>query len=376
MIPLSPVLALTLLAAASGASDLQAIKDEAVGLYDRGSYREALTSLESLDHAGVIDGPSLYRLYFCQRAAGREDDAAQTLERARQTLESELPTASTLDVPFYLANAYSNLGRATEARDLARGVTAKIESGAMKAPQSGIGLFQVGKLYQDQGRQDDAVAYYKRALASFDLTGGRYLGNARWALRYMGTVAASREDYAGVEAAFEKLGAIGAAEAYDWSALAVARARLGKLVPAAEAWSRAVKLDPANADDARYSAKLAETASTLAPLPTAAPGGAAFRAMGKADLETAMKERAEVARSVQTRATEAMNAKAVGGAAFALPAELRASLGKELREARGQFVAAALEYAMRGLPIRETAFREGYAVRIFQDTDWELPPDP
>ena len=376
MIPLIPVLSLALLAAASGPSDLQTIKDEAVGLYDRGSYREALTSLESLDHAGALDGPSLYRMYFCQRAAGREEEAAQTLERARQTLETELPSSDTLDVPFYLANAYSNLGKAAEARDLARGVTTKLESGAMKVPQSGIGLFQVGKLYQDQGRQDDAVAYYKRAVAALDLTGGRYVGNARWALRYVGTVAAAREDYAGVEAAYEKLGSIGAAEAGDWSALGVARARLGKLNAAAEAWTRAVKLDPANADDARYSAKLAETAAILAPLPATAPGGAAFRAMGKADLEAAMKDRAEITRSVQERAKQAMEAKLVGGPAFPLPAELRTSLDKELREARGQFVAAALEYAMRGLPIRETAFREGYAVRIFQDTDWELPPDP
>ena len=376
MIPLVSLLALTLLAAPTGAGDLQTTLDDAVSLYDRGSYREARTALEGLDHAGAIDGPALYRLYFCQRATGQGEEAAQTLERARQVLETELPSATTLDVPFYLANAYSNLGRAADARDLARGVTAKIESGGMKTPQTGIGLFQVGKLYQDQGRQDDAVSYYKRAIAAFDVTGGRYLGNVRWALRYIGTTAAAHEDYAGVEAALEKLGAVGAAESEDWSALGIARARLGKFAPAAEAWTRAVKLDPANADDARYSAKLAEAASTLAPLPGTAPGGAAFRAMGKADLEATMKERAEVARAVQTRAAEAMSGKTVGGAAFALPAELRASLDKDLRTARGQFVAAALEYAMRGLPIRETAFREGYAVRIFQDADWELPPDP
>ena len=40
------------------------------------------------------------------------------------------------------------------------------------------------------------------------------------------------------------------------------------------------------------------------------------------------------------------------------------------------FVAAGLEYALRGYGIRETAFREGYAVLIFQDRAWELPPDP
>jgi len=220
------------------------------------------------------------------------------------------------------------------------------------------------------------VAYYKRAIAVLDTAGGRYAGNARWALRYVGTVAAARDDYAGAESAYEKLGALGGAEVSDWGSLATARARLGKFLPAAEAWTRAVKLDPANADDARYSAKLAETAATLAPLPASAPGGAAFRAMGRADLEAALLDRAEVARSVQARASEAMNAKLVGGPAFPLPAELRASLDRELRTAHGQFVAAGLEYAMRGLPIRETAFREGYAVRIFQNDDWELPPDP
>jgi len=357
-------------------TDLRAIADEAVRLYERGSYAEARASLESLDHAGLLDGPLLYRLYFCQLAAGRDDEAAGTLERARLALESELASAGTLDVPFYLANAYANLGRAEDARSVAKGATAKIESGASTTPETGIGLFQVGKLYQDQGREAEAIAYYNRAVAALDLKDGRYVGNARWALRYVGNAAVARDDYAASEAAFEKLAAIGEAKAADWTTLGIARARGGKFLPAAEAWKAAVKLDPANADDARYAARLAETAAILAPLPATAPSGAAFRALGQADLEAVLKERGEVVRTVQARAAEEMKPGFEGGPPRALPPDLRRSLEQELRTARGQFVAAGLEYAMRRLPIRETAFHEGYAVRIFQDSEWQLPPDP
>jgi hypothetical protein len=59
-----------------------------------------------------------------------------------------------------------------------------------------------------------------------------------------------------------------------------------------------------------------------------------------------------------------------------LDVTLRVELTKTLDDTRRQFVAAGLEYAMKHYGIRETAFREGYAVLIFQDRAWEVPADP
>ncbi len=80
--------------------------------------------------------------------------------------------------------------------------------------------------------------------------------------------------------------------------------------------------------------------------------------------------------AAQTRVAEAMRPEKDGTQGRALDPKLRTEIARTLRETRQQFTAAGLEYAVRHYGIRETAFREGYAVLIFQDRAWELPPDP
>jgi len=363
-------------AAPADANDLEKVAAEAIRLYDQGAYDEAKIDLEGLAAAGEADGALLYRLFYCERVTGHEDAAQKALERARVALEKELPGATSLEVPFYLANAYANLARAADAQATARAATAKIESGVWKVPESAIGLFQLGKLYQDMGRSADATRYFTKALDGFDLKGGRYASNARWALRYLGNVAFSQGDFGGSEVDFTRLTGLGDALPGDWSALAAARVRLGHYKAAGEAWKASVKLDPAGADDARYGARLADTAAEIAPLPTAAPNGTAFAAMVQADLESVLKDQAAAARAAQVKAAEAIKPAKDGATTRPLTPKLRAELTTQLKTARRVFVAAALEYAVRRLPIRETAFREGYAVLIFQDREWELPADP
>ncbi len=363
-------------AATFAADDMAAIKDAAVRLYDQGNYDEARKTLHDLDNARLLDGPLLYRLFFCEKAAGRTDDATKALERARQALESEIASSASLDVAFYLANTYSNLGRGAEARDVARDMTAKIESGGLAAPTTAIGQFQLGKLYQDQDRQAEASAAYAKAVDGFELAGGRYVGNARWALRYLATGALARADHAAAETALARLVAVGGVEAADWDALATTRARLGKYAQAAEAWKASFKLDRSGGDDQNYASRLAEAAALIAPLPTAAPGGVAFTLMNQSDLQDFLKARAEAVAAAQKRAADAMRPEKDGTQPRALDPKLRAEIARTLREARQQLAAAGLEYAVRHYGIREAAFRDGYAVLIFQDRAWELPPDP
>jgi tetratricopeptide (TPR) repeat protein len=359
-----------------GADDLSAVKESAVRLYDQGNYDEARTSLKQLDDAHALDGPLLYRLFFCEKATGHDDDARKALDRARAALETEIPAARSLEDSFYLANTYTNLGRTEDARKIAHDATAKLESGGTRAPTTAIGQFQLGKLYQDQGRQTEAATAYAKAVETFDLSEGRYGVNLRWALRYLGSSAYTRGDFAASESSLARLTALGGAEAADWDVLAASRVRLGKFVQASEAWRAQVKLDPANADDPRYSARLAETAAALQPLPATAAGGPAFTAMSRTDLEVFLKARSQVAIDAQSRVAEAMQPDKDGGPRRSLDPKLRAELARTLAETRRQFVAAGLEYALRRYGIRETAFREGYAVLIFQDRAWELPPDP
>jgi hypothetical protein len=211
---------------------------------------------------------------------------------------------------------------------------------------------------------------------AFDPSGGRYQGNVRWALRYLGNNAFSRGEFAESEKSFARLTALGAAETVDWDALAASRVRLGTYAGAADAWRSSVKLNPGEADDARYAARLSEVAALIAPLPAAAPGGAAFTSMSQADLEAFLKARSQAVLDAQSRATKGMQPAAEGQPARPLDTKLRAEIGATLLETRKQFVAAGLEYAVRRYGIRETAFREGYAVLIFQDRAWDVPPDP
>jgi tetratricopeptide (TPR) repeat protein len=362
--------------AARGADDLAPVKEDAVRLYDKGSYEEALSTLQQLDAARALDGPMLYRLFFCEKATGHEDDARKVLERAREALEGEVAASHDLESSFYLANSYVNLGRAGDAKAAAHEMTARIESGKSSAPTTAIGLFQVGKLYQDHGRETEATTYYTKAVDGFDVAKGRYAGNVRWALRYLGNAAYARSDFAASDSAFTRLTAAGGAEAADWEALAAARVRLEKYASAAEAWRGSVKADAANADDARYAARLADMAALLTPLPTGPAEGIKFASMTQGDLGSFVKARADAAIAAQTKAAKAMEADEKGAPTQALDPKVRKELAETLKQTRRQFVAGALEYALRHFGVRETAFKEGYAVFIFQDRAWELPQDP
>ena len=368
--------AVALVSAARAADDLVALKEKAVRLYDRGMYDEARRTLEDLDLARAVDGPLLYRLFFCEKATGHTDEARRAIDRARAALETEIASSTSLEVAFYLANTYANLGRSADSQEAARGMTSRIESGKIAAPTSAIGLFQLGKLYEDQSRQKEASAYYAKAVDAFDLKEGRYAGNAAWALRYLGNAAFVRADFEACERALTRRTALGGAETADWNTLAAARARLGKYAPAAEAWKSSIKLDPGNGDDARYAARLADAADLLAPLPKAAPGGAAFTSMSETDLKGFLKTSSEAAMTELARVTEEMGPEHDGALTHRLDPKRRAELARTLLEARQRFVAAGLEYAVRGYGIRDTAFGDGYAVLIFQDGAWALPPDP
>jgi tetratricopeptide (TPR) repeat protein len=356
---LSAALPLLLLAQAAAAFADADLRDRALEAYDAGSCETALPLLAELDAAGEADGPLLYRFYYCQRATGNPG-AGDTLKRARTALEQELPSTKALEVPFYLANVYQNIAKLTDARRLSEETVAKLESGSWPEPTDAAGMFQLGKLYENLEREAEARTWYAKSVAAMPDDAGGLSLYGQWAARYIaeraydgGDFAAAAEQYARITADRPTL--------EDLNRLAIACVRTGDFKGADGAWRAAVRLDPAQGNNARYSSNLAQRATETGGLDPAAPDGRAWAELTPQDLETAMLEQANVVREVRGEEH-----------AGELTAERRQELREKLAGAKRVFVSAAMEYAVRGLPIRETAFTAGYATLIFRQREWVL----
>jgi hypothetical protein len=358
-------LIILLCAGPAGADDdAQDLRSSAFELYDQGRYAEARPLLERLAGDDSVDGVLLYRLYYCQRVAN-DPAARNTLERTRVLLEQELDTAPGLEIPFYLANAYRNAGRVTDARVVAKRTTDRVESGDLAAPADGFDMFRLGKLYADQERQAEAAEWYAKSLEllAADESGGAgpYV---EWAARHLIEQAWKIQDY---ESAADYLALItaGDASAADLDRLAMANCRLERYGEAQAAWQRAEKSHPADANRPRYCWHLAEQAAEIGRLPGKAPDGRPWADLSKEELEQLMLDRSNVVGEAMTE---------VGEATKRVKKKRYKQLQAAIDDARPAFLGAALEYALRGYPIRETAFFGGYAPLIFHSDKWRLPP--
>ena len=188
----------------------------------------------------------------------------------------------------------------------------------------------------------------------------------RWASRYVGDHAYEAREWEVAERAYSRLVEAGetSLEAYD--RLAVARARLGLWDEAGKAWNKGIRLDPANADRARYCEQLVLQARRLGSLSATAPDGRLWLGLSKEELETLMSSQVEVVRTARQEVER------VPGTDY----ERRAALQTGIDAAHAVFIAAALEYALAGYEIRETAFVGGYAPLVFYFDEWSLPPPP
>lgn len=335
---------------------------EAVRLYDAGQYAEALDILEALNHEGGLSGAMLYRLAFARGRVGDAVGKQQAEALALSALETEFETAPTLENGFYLSNAYRNGGRTEDSGRTARLTTDHVEAGEIPSPAAATALFQLAKLYADQGRSELALTWYRKAITAMNEDPERHVAYLRWAHRYCAGVLASGDDPTAAREHLDALGSIGDPTPEDLDRLATVQARMGEYQEAAETWRRAERLNPSNADRPRYCNRLARLAATLESMPTAAPDGKPFKEMSQEELEAAMAREAQVALDAA--------AEAGGGE---ISAERRKELQARMDAAKPQFAAAAMEYALRGLPIRETAFFGGYAPLIFHTNRWTMP---
>lgn len=338
-------------------------KADAVSLYERGRFAEARPLLEQIDAAGNADGPLLYRLAYCQRQAG-DPRAAATQDRAREALENALSSATGLDIPFYLANTYDNLGRKDDARRIAAEATSGVEAEELPRPDNGTRMFQLGKLYADQDLEEQAVEWYTKAIDALTEEGRSRGPYVRWASRFLAERGFRNEDFDSAQKYYGALTASGAGQAVDFDRQAVALVRVGQYKEAAKAWKQAETLNPGQGDRARYCARLAGMASRLE-MPGQAPSGKGWDEFSKEELQALMTDQANQVKSIRTELAGIES----------LTAEDRERLGSALDRIKPVFVAATLEYATRGHSIREAAFFGGFAPLLFQNKQWRIPAE-
>jgi len=352
-----------LLSPAPARAEEPAVRERAIVLYDEGHYAEALPLLERLDAAGEVDGPLLYRLYYCRNQAG-DPRGRDTLRRSIELMEEESSGGTDLEAPFYLSNAYQRVGRLTDMKRVAAATTSRVEQGDLAEPTSAVDMFRLGKLYADQERSEGALNWYRRAVdRSAEPDSELPAAYVAWAARAIAEDARTRGDLAAMESYLSRIAEAGGADMADLDRLAMARVRLGRFADAAEAWRLAGRLDPAQADRARYSGRLAQAASEIESLPTSAPDERPWSALAQEELEQILTERS-------ARARERIAATAEPGQ---YPrGDARAALSVELAEDHAVFVAAGLEYVLRELDIRQAAFSGGYAPMIFHPKRWRL----
>jgi tetratricopeptide (TPR) repeat protein len=365
LVPLFVALSLTGFASSSAAAP--SARAEAVAAYDAGDYASACRILTEMDAAVDLEGTLLYRLFFCKTALGEQASGREALARAATALEGENVPGCPVEVPFYLANAYANLGRPEDARRVASETVLRLETERYE-PKSAMEWFQVGKLAQDAGRNDRAETAYRRAVDGFS-AGSPAPGHERWARRFLGNAASGRADFEAALPEWRRIVALENADRSDLLALATACARTARWEEAAEAWRLAEKIDMQNGSDPRYAAGLARQAAALGGIPSVDALGVPWSRYDRDGLEAAMRDHAVAAHEVRREAARREEAGAWDRAA-------REEASERLREIRGRFLAAGIEYAVRKLPLRETAFSGNYATLVFQDSEWELPDAP
>lgn len=343
------------------ASRVAPLQREAIRLYDEGQYPEARTLLEQIDQEGRASGTLLYRLHYCQQAAG-DAAATATLERASAELAEELPASSGLEVPFYLVNAYQNQSRQDDALEVAAATTARVESGELGEPQEPLEMFRLGKLYADQGRSAEATRWYTSAVVSFPEGVQAFAPYTLWASRYLAEPAFLGGDYAAAERYYSRIAEGGQATAVDLDRLATASYRLGHYAGAEKAWEQAAAIDPDDADRERYSSRLAALAADLGTLPQSAPDGRPWGALSKDQLQAFMVEQAARAQQALAEARDPEKP----------TPERLTELEATIAEAQPLFVAAALEFAVQRYGIQETAFFGGFARLIFHKHEWRV----
>ena len=353
------ITAILMLSGAMIAAEPGADPREAVALYDAGQYAEARGILEALDAEGKATGPLLYRLAFALGQTGDASPGKAMESRALTVLEQEFAAGGGIEVAFYLSNAYRNRNDPDRSVQIALAACRRLESGDWPAPVAALDRFRVGKLYADQDRKDEATGWYRQALEGFENQAGKFPSYEKWIRNYLGRLASDREDWETAGDLLRANLADGRGSPAEYDLLAVLLSRSSRWDEAGETWRTLERMDPARANRSRYCRQLTIRAREVGPLPPETLDGEPIAGLDKDRMETILKELTDRVKVVQADAGTDPDG------------DLEAAR-RILAKIKPVLVAVALEYAYQGHPIRETAFRDGYAPLIFHAARWEI----
>ncbi|MDH3627080.1 MAG: hypothetical protein OES25_05420 [Acidobacteriota bacterium] len=342
------------------------LRQQALAAYDESRCPDALQAFQQLDDQGALDGPLLYRRYFCLNQIG-DDGATGALRRAIETLEEEFGKETTLETGFYLGNAYGNIARLSDRAAISAKTVAAIESGETPSPTTPADMFRLGKLYQDLEQTDDARKWFsatvEHAEGQENVTGAY----VRHAARFLIEEAAAGGDEEALARYTTAALADGSGTVEDYDRLAVMHARQKNYLAASKAWNKALLLNPSQGNRPRYLTRLCHSAIKLAPLPETDGANRPWAEMNGAELEEVIRRQAEIVAEIMTSTQAAIEAEQP------INAEQRADYQSRVDQARPLFVAAAMEYSLQGNSLREFAFFGGFAQLVFRDRDWRVP---
>lgn len=359
--------------AAEPGDDPRAALQRGTSAYLQTKYEAALPDLEKARDAGVASGMTLYMLGYCYDTVRHDADASKrSYDASKDALEKEIRSKDpSLESYFYLANLHMLRKDIDAGRKVASEGVAAIEAKTLKVPKDGTSQFRAGKLYQDAGKNDQAVEYHRRALAAFAKMDSPPPEYQKRATETVARADLGRGDPQKTSDLWEKLlSSNPATPEGDWS-LGLASLRAGRYAVARDAFERARKLEGDRGEDAFYSSGIAarglEAVSAGLKIPAKDADGKLISSLSNDEIDTRIHDYAKKASEILARPLKTGEYTVVAnkkGRKIIQPLDKDT---KQLGDIHRYFVALVSEVVLRQLPLQTKAFQDGYASLVLQN---------
>jgi len=350
----------------------EAAAKSGIASYLAGRYEQALPDLEKARDGGASSGALLYMLGFCYDSV-RHDAAASaasfdaSLEALKKEVDQPKPP---LESYFYLSNLYINRRDTDASKKTAAAGTAAIESKKIKVAKDGVSQFRAGKLYADQGNNEKAYDYHRRAAAAFRKEENPPLEYYRRSLETVAAESHGKGDAQEMADTWEKLLAMNPKITDgDWN-LGVASLRAARFDKAKPAFERARQAESDRGQDAYYAAGLAAGGLEVVQAGVKIPvkdKGKAIASLSDEDLDAHIK-------AVVAEAGPLLNREAKQGEYQLVVSEKgrkrvapAGKMASQLNDLHARFVALVTEILVRNrASIQTKAFEGSYSPLVIQ----------
>ena len=330
--------ALLFLSSACPSSEAARAAAEGARLYDTGDYDAARPLLEKAAEQGIESGELFYRLAYIYDMKSLPEKSRSFREKAAPLLERDaVSKEGTLEIWYYLAANYANLGRPEEMGKAAR---KGIEGYAEARDLSGEDQFRLGRLHQFAEDGTRSALAYRRAVEAFEKEKSPNPVFYGLALQADARTDFQSRRYADASRKLQQAAQISPGNAPGPYDTALAHLGAGNLEQAEADFGRV--REGALITEAQYGADVARRLREAGGAVTQTPDGKVLLEMDNTALEGAIQSAAASLR----KAREGRE-KGEGGDAVLEPQRL--------------FFSLVAEWMLRGKAIREAALSGGYA---------------